>query len=962
MIKFYLNFISLIMMYFITTSMFSTIFAQSNIYHSPYGYDNLYDEREIEIEGFRFERVPRDPIENDEVIIKFRTDKNSDIKYAVEYQINGNKRELSASILDFEDENYYYWVSSIGSFKKGEEVNYRIISFQNELKKEQSPKFTFKCFGWDYIKDVKDIVYSKDAVHFKCSSTNESLSPIVTFELSSRDYINIKIQVNQYVKREKLSRVKNKTVEYKDSVTISFNDNSYIKAAKYPFSYSITNKSENKVLKEYQNKDHGAIGFLNDGTGKIFSIKECFYSPDSEKFYGFGERYNSFDQRGNKLDNYVVNIWKDQDKKSYIPIPFYFTNNDYGLFVKSYYYSQFDLDSEGNNKCVIKTNFGRKEEGSLDYYLFWNMKPREIIGSYTDLTGKPEAIPVWTLGPWISANEWDKQSEIESQIDSLSKYDIPNGVVVIEAWSDEETFYIFNDAEYEPKDGSQSFRLTDFKFKGRWPDPIGMINNLHDKNMRMVLWNIPVLKYSHVDNKQRDIDEKHAIECNYVVRNPDGTPFRMPPSWFGNSLCLDYTNNFAVAWWMNKRRYLIEELKVDGLRCDGGEFIWGRDLMFSDGSRGEEMRNKYPHLYVRSYHDFIKSVNKDGVVFHRAGTFGVQNHPLAWNGDQKSSFPTFKEAIRSCINLSISGVPFVAYDIAGYHDESELTSDLYKRSLAQATFSPIMQSHSAYGGDPKPSLERTPWNLAKLLNDKSCIEVYKKYANVRYNIIPYIYSEMNKTSESGIPLMSPLFIEYPNLEASKENDFNYLFGSSLLVCPIVEPNTSTKNISLPPGNWFDLWSGKKYEGNIQVQTPHDHIPVFAKEGSIIPLNLNQNFELGNQINNDLNNYTNLTFYIYLTDTSFYYFDDYTTSEEKLLTYSNNDDEIIINVPKFECSVNFIIGNVSNNKELHMEDIALIGTKEEFLNSEEGLFFNTMQNNYYLKLKPENTGKEIFLYK
>jgi len=952
--------LSLLARLILYTAILSTVSAQSSIYHNPYGYETLYGEREIETPAFQCERVPRDPVEGDNVIIKFRTSKDKSNSYFVEYTVNGLEKESSKARYDYEDSEGIYWKAEISGSKKGDVVDYRIVSYKEKALVEQSQNFTYICLGWDYIIDIKEITYSENSIHIKCSSTNENITPVVSFTFEADNKIKMNLKYNSIVAEcnkvpENFTVESNATdlkIRYKNSV-------SFI-VSKKPFSFSIkSNVYDNSILAEYDDKEHGTIGFMNDGKSKVLKVSEAFYTEDTEAFYGFGERYNSFNQRGNVLDNYVVNIWKDQDKKSYIPVPFYFTNHNYGIFVNSYNYTQYDLDSKNRNKCTITTNVNPENSGGVEYYILFGDDSKEIIESYTSITGKPKEIPAWTLGPWISANEWDKQSEIEAQLDSLKKYSIPNTVVVIEAWSDEETFYIFNDAQYELKNGSDSFELSDFTFTGRWPSPVEMIKGLHEDNMKIVLWNIPVLKSSQVENKQRNNDEKYAIESDYVVRNTDGSPFRMPPSWFGNSLNLDFTNKFAVAWWMNKRRYLVDDMKIDGFKTDGGEFIWGRNLVFSDGSKGYKMRNKYSELYVRSYYDFVQSRDKDIIVFHRAGTFGAQNHPLAWNGDQNSSFPAFKEAIRSCINMSISGIPFVAYDIAGYHDETGLTSELYKRSLAQAAFSPIMQLHSAYGGDPDPSLERTPWNIAKLLNDKSCIDVYKKFANIRYNIIPYLYSEMIKSSESGLPLMSPLFVEYPGMDFPKGDEFNYILGNSMLVCPITEPNLTTKDIMLPPGKWRNFWDGKKYEGNINIKTPDDFLPVFVKEGSVIPLNLNSDYTLAGEISNDLRKYTNLTFFIYPSEEIKYKFYDYTTSEEKMIKVTD-DNSLVIEVPKFDSSVSFVIPN-EFDKEIQVEDILQVKDKEEFINSEESFFLDIANNNYYIKLKPSSTGKIMVLH-
>lgn len=936
------------------------LFAQAVIHHSPLGFENIYPDRELEIPLNNCEREPRDPVENEKVIINFKTSPIINKQECfVDVLVNEQPVKTFRAEFQYNLSEESYWKANIGKYTKGDSVGYRLRINYNDSENAKSVEYNFGTYGWDYLTDVKSVNFSDNNLVLSCSSTNAAVNPVIQISFNSETSLKLGISFKD---SEKLKTASNEKCFFQQSEgrAILSNSKLNLEINYKPFRLKLVSKENNKELvQQFSYLGHSSIGFLHNKVD-ILKVSENFYTADDETFFGFGERYNSINQRGNGIDNYVVNTWKDQGLRTYIPVPFYFTNKNYGFFLNSTYYSRFNLDTDKTNRCEIVSNFGRKYSGEFQYYLFADEKPSKIISGFANLTGKSDRIPVWTLGPWISANEWDKQIEIEAQIDSLKKYNIPNTVVVIEAWSDEETFYIFNDAVYKPKLGSDGFTLKDFKFTGRWPDPVGMINNLHKDNMKLVLWNIPVLKSSSVQNEQRNIDEKYALEKNFVVKNADGSPFRIPPTWFGKSLNLDFTNKDASDWWMKKRRYLVEEMKIDGFKCDGGEFIWGRDLVFSDGRNGEEMRNIYPNLYVDAYYKMIKSVNKDAAVFHRAGTFGAQKHPLAWNGDQCSSFPAFKEAIRSCLNSSISGISFIAYDIAGYHDETNLSPELYKRSLAQAAFSPVMQFHSAYSGDA--GLERTPWNIARMYNDPSCVDVYKKFANARFNLIPYLFSESVYTSETGIPFMHPLMLDYPLDENVLIGETDYMLGRNLLICPVTEPGTK-KDVYLPEGEWFDLWSFKKYSGKAvyHFDVSDDSLLVFIKKGSITPLNLDKSFRITSGMTNELNSYNNLTFIVFPEKTSEYNYSDYVEGKVKKVKASFQNGKLVLEIPPFKTNVSFII-NTPSVKEVQSSGKTLdaLINWEEFLKSAGKYFYSIESNMLYIKVNASKEKRTIVI--
>jgi alpha-glucosidase (family GH31 glycosyl hydrolase) len=465
----------------------------------------------------------------------------------------------------------------------------------------------------------------------------------------------------------------------------------------------------------------------------------------------------------------------------------------------------------------------------------------------------------------MSGNDWNSQAMIEELVQESAQHQIPASVLVIEAWSDEATFYIWNDAQYEARASGESPAYSDFYFppEGRWPDPKRMIDELHRQGIRVVLWQIPVMKKLEEAHAQHQLDETYMVEQGFCVKESDGEPYRVRPFWFHDGLVLDFTNPRAVDWWMSKRRYLLTELGIDGFKTDGGEHLYGRGLRFADGRRGEELWNLYPNLYAGAYHQFARSLGHDTVTFSRAGFTGAQAFPCHWAGDENSTWEAFRASITAGLSAGISGLSFWGWDIGGFSGEIP-TAELYLRSAAMAAFCPIMQYHSEYNARRTPCRDRTPWNIQARTGDLRVVPTYRKFANLRLNLLPYIYSEAAKGVESGLPLMKALFVEHPRDDQWREFPYQYYFGDQLLVAPVVEPGVGTAWVYVPPGSWYDFWTGRLVSGGqaIEHPAPIDQIPVFAKAGAIIPMNLGSDLGLGSWVGNAPDQFDHLCFKIF----------------------------------------------------------------------------------------------------
>ena len=588
--------------------------------------------------------------------------------------------------------------------------------------------------------------------------------------------------------------------------------------------------------------------WLTDGKSAR-RVRLTFTSPPDERFFGLGERFNALDQRGNVLDVRVYEQYKNQGKRTYMPVPFLLSSHGYALWVQSTRWMQFDLSASAPGEWTLEADPG--PDATLDLRWYTGDDPFALVGQFARETGPTALPPSWSFGLWLSANEWNSQARVEEEVNAAMEHGIEPSVVVIEAWSDETTFYIWNDAKYEPKAGSEAFHLADFSYPpgGRWPDPRGMTDWLHGQDIRLILWQIPVLKRledaqqmpPHVQAQQA-ADHEWFVARAYGVKDPDGRPHKVRPFWFRGGYLWDVTNPAARDWWLTKRAYLLDEVGVDGFKTDGGEHLWGLDVQFADGTSGVETWNRYPQLYTGAYYEFA-TARRESLVFSRAGFTGSQRSPAHWAGDENSTWDAFRHSILAGLSAGLSGIAFWGWDIGGFSGEIP-TAELYLRAAAMAAFCPIFQIHSEYNAKRDPKMDRTPWNMQLRTGDTRIIPIFRYFHRVRRNLIPYIWQEAQYSARTGEPMMRALRLTDPSA-----SDYQYFFGRDLLVSPVVEPEISQASIYVPPGQWADLWSGQPITGGrvVSAETPLDRIPVFVRAGATLPVRLPPGGALGDPV-------------------------------------------------------------------------------------------------------------------
>ncbi|MFI6322902.1 TIM-barrel domain-containing protein [Nonomuraea sp. NPDC050556] len=565
----------------------------------------------------------------------------------------------------------------------------------------------------------------------------------------------------------------------------------------------------------------GSVRWLADGDGVVRGRFALKLQP-GEHVVGFGERFDAVDQRGRTLDAVVFEQYKSQGVhgRTYLPMPFAIVvggERSWGFHLVTSRRSWYDVGDD----LVIEA------EGDDLTVQIYEGTPAQILDAFLTDVGRPTELPGWVFRLWASGNEWNTQDRVMHEMDAHREHDIPVGALVIEAWSDETTFTAFRGAQYEASETPH--RLSDYTFPqdGPWPDPKGMVDELHERDIKVLLWQIPLQKMRPHPKHQAAIDTRQILDKG--VREADGRPYRNRGWWFPLALMPDLSSQEVRDWWTAKRRYLVEEVGVDGFKTDGGEHAWGHDLRYADGRRGADGNGLFPVHYARAFGDLLRQAGKAPVTFSRAGFAGSQPHGAFWAGDEDSTWEAFRSSIRAGITASACGIVYWGWDLAGFSGDIP-GAELYLRAAGTSAFMPIMQYHSEFNHHRKPLRDRTPWNIADQTGDATVIPIFRHFAKVRERLVPYLQQEARKAINGGAPLMRGLFFDHPHDSAVWDHPLQYKLGDALLVVPVTEPGVQETAAYLPEGEWVDVWTGETHHsGLVTLPAPIERPPVLCKK-------------------------------------------------------------------------------------------------------------------------------------
>ena len=527
------------------------------------------------------------------------------------------------------------------------------------------------------------------------------------------------------------------------------------------------------------------FSFVRRASDYSRSMDAAFLLSPGEKIFGCGESFTSLDKRGQKIVLWTDDANGIQNQGMYKPIPFFMSSRGYGMFMhtSSPITCDFGYSFAGVNSLMIG-------DDELDLFVFLG-SPKDILDEYTKLTGKSPLPPLWSFGLWMSRCTYNAEDQVRGIAARLRADKIPCDVIHLDTGWFETDWQC--DYEFSPT---------------RFPDPQKMLSDLKDDGFHISCWQLP---YFVPKNKLFP----ELVEKNLVVRDRKGNlPYE--------DAVLDFSNPQTVEWYQDKLANLLK-LGVSAIKVDFGEAA-PEDGIYADGRTGFYEHNLYPLRYNKAAADITKKITGNNIIWARSAWAGSQRYPIHWGGDAESTDDGMVAELRGGLSFGLSGFSFWSHDVGGFTATAVTNMDqnLFARWLAFG----MLSSHSrCHGIAPKE-----PWNYGSAFEDE-----FRAIDDLKYRLMPYVYAQAKDCSDHGLPMVRALFIEYPDDPGSWLVDDEYLFGSSILVAPLMHENVTGRNVYLPPGTWIDYQSGKSYDGGWQhIEAGKLPVVMLVRDGTVIP--------------------------------------------------------------------------------------------------------------------------------
>jgi len=557
------------------------------------------------------------------------------------------------------------------------------------------------------------------------------------------------------------------------------------------------------------NQDHSPMHWEENSDFGGYYVYCTKVAQAQEAFYGLGDKPTHLNLRGKRLTNWNSDTYSfsfDQDPL-YRSIPFYIGLNDgdaYGIFFDNTFKTYFDFACEVHDQ----TSFW-SEGGELQYYYIHGPHMMDVVKGYHSITGTHYLPPMWALGYHQCRWSYYPENKVRELAQNFRTKQIPCDAIYL-------------DIDY--MDGYRCFTWN----KHYFPDPKKMIKSLTDDGFKTVVIIDPGIK---VDDNYWVF--KEGKEHKYFCRRGDDY-FMEGHVWPGRCQFPDFTNPDARTWWGGLFKGLVDA-GVAGVWNDMNEpAVFGRGTFPNDvrhnydGYRGSHRKahNVYGMQMVRATYDGLKKLNKGKRPFTitRAAYAGTQRYSSVWTGDNVATWEHLRLGMLQLQRLSVSGLSFCGTDIGGFSGEPD--GELFTRWIQLGVFSPFMRAHSA--GDTR---EREPWSFGEAFE-----AINKKFIELRYKLLPYIYSVFWEQARYGFPILRPLAMLEQEISSNIPREEEFSFGDKILVSPVVNSGQTSKKVYLPKGDWYDYWTHTLLTGGLEldVKTPLDQMPIFIKAGSVIP--------------------------------------------------------------------------------------------------------------------------------
>jgi len=553
----------------------------------------------------------------------------------------------------------------------------------------------------------------------------------------------------------------------------------------------------------------------------LYRLDLYFQAYEGEHFYGMGQYANGY-------LNHKGCVLELAQKNTQISIPFLVSTRGYGFI--------WNNPSVGRAELVKNHTLWHVEAGrQIDYLVIAGDTAKEIVKKYTDLTGKPALLPVWALGFWQCKLRYRTQEELLEVAREYKRRGLPLSVIVVDFF-------------HWPNQG-------DWKFDSRFfPDPQAMVKELEEMEIRLMVSIWPTVDV-HSENY------KEMAKKGLLVRTERGIPAIF--TFHGITTYCDTTHPEARKFIWGKARenyykygikmfWLDEaepELGFQGLEYPNIPPYDYDNLRYHLGN-GLEVSNIYPFFYAQAFEEGLQSIGeKETVNLIRCAWLGSQRfRAVVWSGDIPSTFDSLRRQLKAGLNMAMSGIFWWTTDIGGFFGgdpKDPAFQELIVRWFQFGVFCPIFRLHGfrmPYPQDlsssPSEELVESGGPNEAWSYGERAYDIIKELLFLRERIKPYIVEQMKRAHEESIPLMRPLFFDFPEDEKTYEAEDEYLFGPDILVAPVIYEGERRREVYLPQGaQWTEAQSGKVYQGGqrIEVEAPLEVVPVFLRDGAKIPI-------------------------------------------------------------------------------------------------------------------------------
>ncbi|MBR1546413.1 MAG: alpha-xylosidase [Prevotella sp.] len=573
-----------------------------------------------------------------------------------------------------------------------------------------------------------------------------------------------------------------------DGNTIAYRtDYGTVEIQKYPWRIVLKDKN-GKVMTQTRHiidNDSSQVkllpfSFIKRGADNSRSINPVLTIAPGERIYGCGESFGALNKVGQKVQLMVTDPQGPETDGQYKPVPFFFSNRGYGIFM--------------HTSAPVTADFGASYIGAdrlfmadeqMDFFVFFG-EPKDILNEYTNITGKSPMLPLWTFGTWMSRITYFSQEEGLEIAKQLRQHKIPSDVIHFDTgW-----FGVDWQCDYEFA-------------KDRFKNPKAMLDQLKKDGFHTCLWQLP-----YFTPKNRFFRE--LVDGGMAVTNAAGSlPYE--------DAVLDLSNPKTVQWYQDKIAGLIK-LGVGAIKCDFGEAA-PYDGFYYSGRGGKYEHNLYPVRYNKALWEAVKANSGEGVIWARSAWAGSQRYPLHWGGDAATTNTGMLGDLRGGLSFGLSGFSFWSHDMGGFVTASP--EDIYRRWLPFGFLSSHTRAHGA------PPTE--PWLISE-----SFTKAFRQSAEMKYKLMPYVYAQAKDCSERGLPMVRALLVEFPDDPGAWLVEDEYMFGSQILVAPLLESGDS-RTVYLPRGKWIDYQSGQVYDGGYQtIKVGEIPCVILVRDGSLIP--------------------------------------------------------------------------------------------------------------------------------